>query len=111
MPQHTVRIIDSSGNPGRLKLRKVREHQAAGNGKFNEDGVYVFPRHHCNPNVGSIVVARRVTLSDILAALPKWPEKQTGKTPRLLVPNGFISYPQPSQCSQGARYVLNGSGL
>lgn len=40
----TARIVDSHGNPGRLKLRRIREHEAAGAGKW-QDGTFVFTRH------------------------------------------------------------------
>ena len=45
MPQHTAHIIDSDGHSGKLKLKKCREHEAAGRCKRRFDGVFVFPEH------------------------------------------------------------------
>jgi len=46
---HTARVIDSHGNPGRLKVRRIREHEAAGKGAW-KDGIFVFTRHAERPS-------------------------------------------------------------
>ena len=63
----TAKIIDSNGLPGRLKLRRIREHHAAGAGQWI-DGVFVFSRRAAStpssnvrhsPTIGRIT-SRRV---------------------------------------------------
>ena len=58
----TAPVIDSHGRPCRLKMRRIREFEAAGAGAFDADGTFVFiPRgelHHAavhSPNIGRVV--------------------------------------------------------
>lgn len=67
-----VHIIDSHGQPGRLKLKNVRQHEAEGLGEW-QDGVFIYKRFTekqlsgvssvsasptTTPNIGRIVSCR-----------------------------------------------------
>lgn len=56
-------IVDSFGQPGKLKLKRCREHEAAGRGAW-VDGVFVFVRRpetvqrlRTSPTVGRVTMA------------------------------------------------------
>jgi hypothetical protein len=59
----TAPVIDSHGRLCRLKMRRIREFEAAGAGVFDADGTFVFiPRgelHHAavrsSPTIGRVV--------------------------------------------------------
>lgn len=46
---HTARVIDSHGIPRRLKVKRIREHEAAGAGTW-QDGIFIFTRHVGRPS-------------------------------------------------------------
>jgi hypothetical protein len=45
MPQHRVPVVLGDGSITKLKLRSVRKHLAAGDGKFDADGIFVFKQN------------------------------------------------------------------
>lgn len=91
-----------------MKVKRLKEQEAAGRGAWREDGVFVFRPNAIPAQVQCGVVAappRRVSLADRLAELPTWP-KGTGKGARSWGDLGatFLAYPQKSQRSLGPKH-------
>lgn len=116
MPQRTAPIIDAGGNRRRMKMRKIREYEQAGEGAMRSDGVFVFHPlpQECKRTAVSweLPTRQEPSFTDRLSKLPSWPQgdRYTGGV-RI---EGFLSYPQPSMLSAGPRYrglSRQGAGL
>jgi hypothetical protein len=106
--QHRVPIVDSHGNPGRLKMSRVRVHEAAENGRF-VDGVFVFKQYRpatqvADSSAQSPPVRHTLNLAERLSELSDWPAYNGPRDGRSFTPMGFLTYPQPSMKSLGQRF-------
>ena len=89
-------VIDLDGNPGRLKLRRIEEHRAAGRGEW-QDGVFVF--------------TRRVTSVHTLRHSPTMSVSARRDDP---YQGGFLRYPVPYGVTGQPKYpglAHKGAGL
>ena len=106
MPQPRIAVQLGDGSFTKLKVSSVRKHLLAGRGKYDADGIFVFTanppacessrvlrRHRVahSPNLD----VRQLSLADLLAALPKWPQGNFGNSgcsdPQMY---SFLTYPQ-----------------
>ncbi len=95
MPQKTARVVHPDGSEGRLKIKRIREHQAVGAGVWN-DGVFIFAQ----VRKAAIVTAPRPVVSHRHI-------KDSGQY-------GFLRYPMPWGPNSHAKFPglsRQGAGL
>ncbi len=103
MPAQTAKIVDSQGRESRLKLKRIKEFEKGGAGRW-VDGAFVFHRRYdCSallrqsPDIGRIV-SRRV-------------DEFSGTDSHQ---SGFLRYPMPCGVSSSPKFpalARQGAGL